>query len=183
MTHRFDSATVLCSSTSPRLRKKSLPPPSPTSIWLTEPRYAEYAPQVAEHIRRRQMEGARRRLLDHHPVRHRRPARQDVPHRLQRDQRPHDRRECPGTGRLCAEAAKLSSRKPKLSPAPSPTTRGTTRGISPSCAPRSWSPTASRSIFSTTIAARRSCRSWCATSSAPAASWSPPATIRPATTR
>ena len=57
-------------------------------------------PQVAEHVRGRQLEAARRRLLDGHSVRHRRPARQDVPDRLQRDQRPHDRRKRPGTGRL-----------------------------------------------------------------------------------
>ena len=56
------------------------------------------------------------------------------------------------------------------SPAPSPTTRGIARGSSPSCAARSWPPPASRSIFSTATAARRSCRSPCATSSAIAAS-------------
>jgi hypothetical protein len=69
------------------------------------------------------------------------------------------------------------------SPAPSPTTPATTPATSQSFAPRSWRPTALRSISSTATAARRSCRSWCARSAATAASWSLPAIIHPATMR
>ena len=47
------------------------------------------------------LERARRRLLDRHSLRHRRPPRQDVPDRLERHQRSHDRRKRAGAGRLC----------------------------------------------------------------------------------
>ena len=68
--------------------------------WLTEPLPGRIRPASGRAHCRRQVEGIGRRLLDDHPLRHRRPAGQDVPHRHQRHQRPHHRRECPGPGRL-----------------------------------------------------------------------------------
>ncbi len=50
------------------------------------------------------MGGARGGVLDHHPFRHRRAPRPDVPDRLQRHQRPDYRRVGPGAGRLCQRA-------------------------------------------------------------------------------
>ncbi len=50
---------------------------------------------------RGEMERVGRRFLDRHPLRHRRPPRKDVPDRLQRHQRLHDRRKRTGRGRLC----------------------------------------------------------------------------------
>ena len=149
----------------PRPRKIRPPPPrisAPGSPALS----GRICPASGRTPGRRQVEGTGRRLLDHHPFRHRRPPRQDVPHRHQRHQRSHDRRKCPGAGRLCEGKSSATSRWP----APSPTTRGIARASSPNCAPGSWRPPASRSISSTAIAARRRSPSPCATSSATAAS-------------
>ncbi len=134
-------------------------PPRTFARWLTEARYAEYAPQVAEHIAGRAVAAARRCVLDRDSVRHRRPARHDVSDRQQRHQRPHDGRKRAGTGRLRAMAQRPAGDAGW--PARSPTTRGIARAILPSCAPRSWWRPASRSISSTAFAARPSCRSPC----------------------
>ncbi len=128
-------------------QKLSAPAPRPTSAtWLTEPRYAEYAPQVAEHIAEGKWKelddvfwtvipfgtGGRRGRM--YPI---------------------------GTNaindRTIGESAQgLADYVKDAGPAtaagfraPSPTTRGTARGTSPSCAPRSWRRPASRSISST----------------------------------
>ena len=68
--------------------------------WLTESPFAQYRPRLLEDIEAGPVEGARRRLLRRPRVRHRRPAGEDVPGRHQRPERPDDRRECPGPGRL-----------------------------------------------------------------------------------
>ena len=69
--------------------------------WLTESRYAAYADEVAAHV----AEGKWQALDDVFwtviPFGTGGRRGQDVPDRLERHQRPHDRRECAGAGRLC----------------------------------------------------------------------------------
>ena len=148
-------------------------------IWLTEPRYAEYAAEVAEHVAAGKWKelddvfwtvipfgtGGRRGKM--YPI---------------------------GSNaindRTIGESAQglADYVKDTLGPGAKLSLRDRLRhaaslaSTSPSCAPRSWRPPASRSTSSTAIAARRSCRSPCATRSARAASWSRPATTRRATT-
>ena len=148
--------------------------------WLTEPRYAEYADEVAAHIAAGKWQALDDVFWTVIPFGTGGRRGQDVPDRLQRHQRPHDRRERPGAGRLReghARQRRAAVVRDRLRHAASvgalrPAVRRDhdgrrLHGLLPARA----------------IAARRSCRSPCATRSARAASWSRPATIRRATTR
>ena len=125
-------------------------------------------------------QAARRRVLDGDSVRHGRPTRQDVPHRLERDQRPHDRRKRQGLADYVK--ATLGTQAP-LSCAIAYDTRHRSEHFAELVRRDHGRGRLQGLLSCRATAARRSCRSRCATSSARAASWSRPATIRPATTR
>ena len=101
--------------------------------WLTEPPFARYRDRLVEDIEAGKLEGARRRLLRRPRVRHRRPARQDVPGRHQRPERADDRRERPRPGRLRHRARRGPTPRGRAS---SPATPGTTRPSSPALCAR-----------------------------------------------
>ncbi len=176
----FDAATALLELKT-AAEQKLLSPGAVANIraWLTEPRYHEYAPLVAEHLEQGRWKelddvfwtvipfgtGGRRGKM--YPI----------------GSNAINDRTIGESAQGLADYVKETLGRRRPGPARSPTTRGTSRGILPNCVPRSWRRPASKSISSTDFAARPSFRSPCATSTAVAASWSPPATIRPATTR
>ena len=155
--------------------------------WLKEPYLAEYAPQVAEHLAAEKWQeleeafwttipfgtGGRRGRM--YPIGCNAINDRTIGETAQGladyvKSQPAASRHNPsakGTAPISL-TRKLGQSRPLL--APSPTTRGTARGSSPSCAARSWRRPDSRSTFSTASAARPSCPSPCATSSATAAS-------------
>jgi len=101
-------------------------------IWLTDPRYAEYVPQVVEHIssgKWKQLDdvfwtiipfgtGGRRGMM--------------YPIGTNAIKRSHHRRECPRVGPITSKNMAGSRHQP----ARSPTTRVINRGISRSCVPK-----------------------------------------------
>ena len=169
--------------------------------WLTEPRYAEYAAEVASQIaagkwkelddafwtiipfgtggRRGKMYPVGSNAINDRTIGE---SAQGVADYVKSG---WQRSPCPlgeGRGEGAGNTAKTCSMGGSWR-APSPTTRAITRDILPSCVPRLWSRRVSRFFFSMGFAARRSCRLRCGTRIRLAALWSRPATIRRATTR
>ena len=98
--------------------------------WLTEPRYAQYAPQVAEELAAgnwKQLDDVLDRSSPSAPA----AAAANSIRSAQRHQRPHHRRNAQGLGRLRSRSTSPTGRRP----APSPTTRGTSHATSPSSVP------------------------------------------------